>query len=212
MSKEMAAAQVDVVSLDLQRAATMAETVIRDTTANPAPLGLMGFGLTTVLLNLHNAGFIKLGSMILAMGLCYGGVAQIIAGMMEWRKKNTFGTVAFISYGFFWLSLVALIVMPRFGLAEASDHTAMAAYLFVWGFFTLILLIATLRMSRALMIVFFSLTILFCLLGFADATGSATLTRIAGFEGLFCGASAIYVGAAQILNEVYQRKVLPLGE
>ncbi len=212
MMKETAVAQVSVTPLELERAGIMGETVIRDTTANPAPLGLMGFGLTTVLLNLHNAGFIKLGSMILAMGLCYGGVAQIIAGIMEWRKKNTFGTVAFISYGFFWLSLVGLIVMPRFGLADASDHTAMAAYLFVWGLFTLILLIATLRMSRALMIVFLSLTVLFCLLGFADATGNAALTRLAGFEGLFCGASAMYVGAAQILNEVYQRKVLPLGD
>jgi succinate-acetate transporter protein len=213
--KETTVAKVDVASLasmELQRAGVMAETVIRDTTANPAPLGLMGFGLTTVLLNLHNAGFIKLGSMILAMGLCYGGVAQIIAGMMEWRKKNTFGTVAFISYGFFWLSLVGLIVMPRFGLADASDHTAMAAYLFVWGLFTLVLLIATLRMSRALVVVFSSLTILFALLGFADATGNEALTRLAGFEGLFCGLSAMYVGAAQILNEVYQRKVLPLGE
>ncbi len=212
MTKPTAAAQLDLPPIDLQRAGMMAETVIRDTTANPAPLGLMGFGLTTVLLNLHNAGFIKLGSMIVAMGMCYGGVAQIIAGIMEWRKKNTFGTVAFISYGFFWLSLVGLIVMPRFGFADPSDHTAMAAYLFLWGLFTFVLFIATLRMSRALMVVFFSLTVLFCLLAFADTTGSAVLTRVAGFEGLLCGGSAIYVGAAQILNEVYGRTVLPLGE
>ncbi len=211
MIKETAAAQVHLTPLDLERSGAMAETVIRDTTANPAPLGLMGFGLTTVLLNLHNAGFIKLGSMILAMGLCYGGVAQIIAGIMEWRKKNTFGTVAFISYGFFWISLVGLILLPRWGLADASDHSSMAAYLFVWGFFTFILLIATLKMNRALMLVFLSLTILFCLLGFADATGSKALTHVAGYEGIFCGLSAMYVGAAQILNEVYGRTVLPLG-
>ena len=87
-------------------------TQIKDTTANPAPLGLLGFGMTTVLLNLHNAGFYELNTMILAMGMCYGGLAQIIAGIMEWKKGNTFATTAFISYGFFWLSLVALIVLP----------------------------------------------------------------------------------------------------
>ncbi len=214
MSKTVSVADAKVAPINLVeagRAAEMAETIIKDTSANPAPLGLMGFGLTTVLLNLHNAGFISLGSMILAMGLFYGGAAQVIAGVMEWKKKNTFGMVAFTSYGFFWLSLVALVLMPRFGLADASDHRAMAAYLFVWGLFTFILFLGTFRTSRALMVVFFSLTILFCLLGFADATSNKELTRLAGYEGIFCGLSAIYVGAAQILNEVYGRAVLPLG-
>ena len=100
-----------------------------DITSNPAPLGLMGFGMTTVLLNLHNAGFFGLGSMILAMGIFYGGLAQVIAGIMEWKKGNTFGTTAFTSYGFFWLTLVALIVMPKMGLIEAPDNSAMIAYL-----------------------------------------------------------------------------------
>src|SRR6266513_321321 len=95
-------------------------TQIKDTTGNPAPLGLLGFGMTTVLLNLHNAGFYELNSMILAMGICYGGAAQIIAGIMEWKKGNTFATTAFISYGFFWWSLVALIVLPKLGWAGAS--------------------------------------------------------------------------------------------
>ena len=90
-----------------------------DITSNPAPLGLMGFGMTTVLLNFHNAGFFELGAMILGMGIFYGGLAQVIAGIMEWKKGNTFGTTAFTSYGFFWLSLVALVlgililVIPR---------------------------------------------------------------------------------------------------
>ncbi len=198
--------------LSLRQAASVAETIVRDTTANPAPLGLMGFGLTTVLLNLANAGVIPIGSAILAMGLFYGGIAQIIAGLMEWKKKNTFGTVAFTSYGFFWISLVALLVMPRFGIAEANDRSAMAAYLFVWGIFTVVMFVATLKMNRALMLVFFALTVLFFLLAFADATGSAVLTRIAGYEGVACGLGAIYVGAAQILNEVYGRTVLPLGK
>jgi hypothetical protein len=150
--------------------------------------------------------------MILAMGLCYGGVAQIIAGIMEWKKKNTFGTVAFTSYGAFWISLVVLLVMPRFGMADKSDHVAMAAYLFVWGLFTLVLFIGTLKMNRALMVIFFLLFVLFCMLGIADATQNPALTRLAGYEGIVCGLSAIYLGAAQILNEVYKRTVLPVGQ
>src|SRR3989454_4655263 len=90
-------------------------TQIKDTTGNPAPLGLLGFGMTTVLLNLHNAGFYELNSMVLAMGICYGGAAQIIAGAMEWKKGNTFATTAFVSYGLFWLSLVALIFPAQLG-------------------------------------------------------------------------------------------------
>src|ERR1700757_5069113 len=100
-------------------------TQLRDTTGNPAPLGLLGFGMTTVLLNLHNAGFYELNSMILAMGICYGGAAQIIAGIMEWRKGNTFATTAFLSYGLFWLSLVTLIIPPQFRWGALSNNTAM---------------------------------------------------------------------------------------
>src|SRR5271167_4700129 len=88
---------------------------IKDTTANPAPLGLLAFGMTTVLLNLHNAGFYEINSMVLAMGIFYGGVAQVIAGAMEWKKNNTFGTTAFTSYGFFWLTLVGLVILPKTG-------------------------------------------------------------------------------------------------
>jgi len=102
-------------------------TQIRDTTGNPAPLGLLGFGMTTVLLNLHNAGCYELNSMILAMGICYGGFAQIVAGIMEWRKGNTFATTAFLSYGLFWLSLVALIVLTKLVWCAASSDASMAA-------------------------------------------------------------------------------------
>src|SRR3954447_13652165 len=120
-------------------------TQIKDGTANPAPLGLLGFGMTTVLLNLHNAGFYELNSMILAMGIFYGGIAQIIAGIMEWRKGNTFATTAFVSYGFFWLTLVGLIVMPKLGWVAASNETSMAAYLAMWGLFTFVMFIGTLQ-------------------------------------------------------------------
>ncbi len=186
-------------------------TKLHDATANPAPLGLMGFGMTTVLLNVHNAGFFELNTMILAMGIFYGGIAQVIAGIMEWKKGNTFATTAFISYGFFWLTLVGLILMPGKDLGVAADSNAMAAFLFMWGLFTAVMFIATLKLNRALQFVFGSLTILFFLLVAGDITGSAMIKQIAGYEGIICGLSAIYAALAQVLNEVYGRTVAPLG-
>ncbi|HWY39366.1 MAG TPA: acetate uptake transporter [Chthoniobacterales bacterium] len=184
----------------------------RDTTGNPAPLGLLGFGLTTVLLNLHNAGFYELNAMILAMGICYGGIAQVIAGIMEWKKGNTFATTAFISYGLFWLSLVATILITKFGWATASNEKAMAAYLFMWGLFTLVMFIGTLRLNRALQFVFASLALLFFLLAYGDyASASPGFKQFTGWEGIFCGFSAVYTGLAQVLNELYGKVILPLG-
>ena len=187
-------------------------TLIKDTTGNPAPLGLLGFGMTTVLLNSHNAGFFELNSMILAMGICYGGLAQIFAGIMEWRKGNTFATTAFLSYGLFWWSLVVLVILPKGGWAAASNDIAMAAYLAMWGLFTGVMFIGTLRISRALQVVFFTLTVLFFLLAIGDFTGASPGFRHAtGYEGIFCGFSAIYTGLAQVLNELFGKVVLPLG-
>ena len=187
-------------------------TQIKDTTGNPAPLGLLGFGMTTVLLNLHNAGFYELNSMILAMGICYGGAAQIVAGIMEWRKGNTFATTAFLSYGLFWFSLVTLIVMAKLGWATAPNDTAMAAYLAMWGLFTGVMFVATLRLNRALQVVFATLTILFFLLAIGDYTNaSAGFKHFTGYVGIFCGFSAIYAGLAQVLNEIFGKTVLPLG-
>lgn len=184
--------------------------------ANPAPLGLLGFGMTTVLLNLHNAGFYFLGSMILAMGLVYGGLAQVIAGIMEFRKGNTFGTLAFSSYGLFWWSLVILLLLPNFTLLSpavtAANDTAMAAYFFMWGLFTLVMFFGTLKTNRALQFVFMSLVVLFFLLTAHRLTGDATLLKITGWEGIICGASAVYTGLAEVLNEVYERTVVPLGK
>ena len=191
------------------------EQVVRqvDTTANPAPLGLMGFGMTTVLLNIHNAGFFGLGTMILAMGIFYGGVAQIIAGIMEWKKKNTFGTTAFTSYGLFWLSLVALIIMPEHQLinVEAPATGAMIAYFIMWGLFTFVMFIATLKLNRALQVVFLTLTLLFFLLAISDATQSEALMTFTGWEGIICGLSAVYTALAQVLNEIYGKTILPIG-
>ena len=191
----------------------MNELQNKDTTANPAPLGLMGFGMTTVLLNLHNAGCYELNSMVLAMGLCYGGAAQVIAGIMEWRKGNTFATTAFISYGFFWVSLVTSILLPKRALAAPSDETAMAAYLAMWGLFTAVMFLGTLRLNRALQFVFGTLTILFFLLAIGDFTAASTgFKHLTGYEGIVCGLAAIYTGLAQVLNELYGKAVLPLGQ
>ncbi|HEY3660255.1 MAG TPA: acetate uptake transporter [Candidatus Udaeobacter sp.] len=185
---------------------------LKDTTANPAPLGLLGFGMTTVLLNLHNAGFYELNSMILAMGMCYGGAAQIVAGIMEWRKGNTFATTAFLSYGLFWFSLVALLILPKLGWATASSDTAMAAYLFMWGLFSAVMFIGTFRLHVAGQVVFGSLTILFFLLAIGDfINASPGFKHFTGYEGIFCGFSAIYAGLAQVLNELYGKVILPLG-
>jgi len=183
---------------------------VKDTLANPAPLGLLGFGMTTVLLNLHNAGLYSMDSMILGMGIFYGGLAQIIAGIMEWKKGNTFGTTAFTSYGLFWLSLVALTVIPNLGLIEPPAPSAMAAYLIMWGIFTTVMFVGTLRLNRALQVVFLSLAILFFLLALSDILGSTTVRSIAGYEGIICGLSAVYAGLAQVLNEVYGKVVLPI--
>src|SRR5258708_16055565 len=148
--------------------------VVKDTAANPAPLGLLAFGMTTVLLNLHNAGVYEMNSMILAMGIFYGGIAQVIAGIMEGKKNNTFGLTAFTSYGFFWLTLVGLIVMPKMGWIPAASEEAMVAYLIIWGVFTGCLFFGTLRISKALQFVFSTLTILFFLLDFGHLTANAS--------------------------------------
>ncbi len=184
---------------------------IKDTSANPGPLGLLAFGMTTVLLNLHNAGIYEMNSMILGMGIFYGGIAQVIAGILESKKNNTFGLTAFTSYGFFWLSLVGLIVFPKLGWIDKTSGTALIAYLIMWGIFTFLLFFGTLRLNKALQFVFASLTVLFFLLALGDATENAAIKTFTGYEGIVCGGSAIYTGVATLLNEVYGKDVLPLG-
>jgi hypothetical protein len=179
--------------------------------ANPAPLGLMGFGMTTILLNIHNMGFFPISSMILAMGIFYGGVAQIIAGILEFQKGNTFGLTAFTSYGLFWISLVALIVMPKMGLTDPTPEGYMGWYLFFWGIFTLFMFFGTLKSNFALKFIFGSLVVLFFLLALRDWTGSQFIGTVAGFEGIICGGSAFYLAMAEVLNEKYERTVLPIG-
>lgn len=187
--------------------------------ANPAPLGLLGFGITTVLLNLVNAGAFPQDTMILAMGIAYGGLAQVIVGIMEYRKGNTFGTVAFTSYGLFWWSLVMLLVLPKIsffsGLA-APSASSMAAYFLMWGIFTLAMFFGTLKANRALQFVFMSLAILFFMLTIRELTnnpvlsGTVTFNTITGIEGIICGLSAVYLAIAEVLNEAHHKTILPI--
>ena len=179
--------------------------------ANPAPLGLCGFGITTILLNLHNAGFYELNTVILAMGICYGGMAQIIAGLMEFRRGNTFGTLAFTSYGLFWWSLVLIWILPDAGAATRPSTEFVGWYLLMWGVFTACLFLGTLNASRAAQFVFASLATLFFLLAYKDFTGSESIARLAGYVGIICGASAFYEAMGLVLNEKLGRTVLPLG-
>lgn len=191
----------------------MTESIeIKDTTANPAALGLLAFGMTTVLLNLHNAGFIELGSMVLAMGIFYGGLAQVVAGILEWKKGNTFGATAFTSYGMFWLALVALITLPHqvTGVTPTSGN-GLVAFLAIWGVFTAGLFFGTLRLNRALQVVFGTLTLLFFLLAIGERLDSDAIKHLAGYEGIICGLSAMYTGFAVVLNETCGRVVLPVG-
>ena len=181
--------------------------------ANPAPVGLLGFGMTTILLNLHNAGLYPLDAMILGMGVFFGGLAQLIAGTMEFKKGNTFGQAAFMSYGAFWLLLVFLLLIPKVSIWApfAPSLFSMGCFFTVWGIFTLFMYIGTLNSNKATQIIFLSLTILFFLLAARDFLESELIGKIAGWEGTFCGLSAFYTALAEILNEKMGKTFLPLG-
>lgn len=181
----------------------------QSTIANPSPLGLLGFGMTTLLLNLHNANIIPLSIVIVAMGFALGGSAQIIAGIMEFKKNNVFGATAFTSYGFFWWSLIIIWINP-FKAIAAADDKSMGFYLLIWGIYTLMMYIGTLKHNRATQVVFLTLTILFALLSIGDFTGIHFIKIIAGWVGILCGISAIYTSLAQVINNEYGKTVLPL--
>lgn len=179
--------------------------------ANPAPLGLMGFGMTTILLNLHNLGFFPVSAVILSMGIFYGGIAQIIAGILAFKREKTFAGTAFVSYGFFWLSLVGVWLLPALGVKAAEETPAsfFACYLALWGIFTGFMWWGTWGGSKVQQFVFLTLTVLFFLLTLTKLTGSETLGIISGGLGVICGSSAIYLAMAELLEEVKNKKVLP---
>ncbi|MEG0875254.1 MAG: acetate uptake transporter [Clostridiales bacterium] len=177
---------------------------------NPGALGLLAFGMTTVLLNLHNAGIVPLSIVTVAMGIAMGGLAQIIAGIFEFKNGNTFGATAFSAYGLFWWSLVLIWVNPFSKTIAAADELSMGFYLLMWAIFTFAMFIGTLKHNRSSQTVFLTLTILFVLLAAGDFTGSHLIKTIAGWEGILCGASAIYAACGQIINGEFGKKILPL--
>ncbi len=183
---------------------------LKDDTSNPGPLGLMGFALTTILLNIHNAGFFPVDVMIMSMGIFFGGFTQFCAGAMEWRKGNMFGSVAFMSYGAFWLSLVFIWIGGSVLGLQKPNNLSMGCYLFMWGLFTLVFFIQTLNGKTVGKILFFSLFVLFMLLAFHNFMESELIGRIAGFEGVFCGFVAFYEAAAILINDKYGREILPM--
>jgi len=184
---------------------------LRDLTGNPAPLGLLAFGMTTIFLNLHNAGVFALGSVVFATGIFYGGIAQVIAGIMEWKKNNSFGTTAFISFGMFWLSLVGIILMPVLGVSQPFGTIEFVSFLGIWGLFSFVMFVITLRMPRAMQVVFGLLTLLFVLLIAGNLSGNVAILQVAGIEGIICGLSAMYTGLGQLMNEIYREQIINLG-
>ncbi|MFL9993258.1 acetate uptake transporter [Paraburkholderia sediminicola] len=188
----------------------MASAPIRTTFANPAPLGLAGFALTTWLLSMINAGWFSGESMglVLACALAYGGTAQAIAGMMELPRGNTFGATAFLSYAAFWWSFALFVLF----LHDKVPPAFVGWYLFLWGVFTFYMWLATFRSPRALQFVFLALWITFGLLAGGEWTGSGLVRMAGGYMGLLTAALAFYLSAADVINEVHGRVVLPVGD
>lgn len=186
-------------------------TDIKDKTANPTPLGFTGLGLSAVLLSLSYIGLFPVDSMIVAMAIFLGGFAQVFAGLMAWKQGSVFGGTAFCAFGLFWFSLAGLILMPAIGWVEAPTPISLAAYLFLWGVYTFVMLLATLKLgSKAIMFVFVTLCLLFILLAIVNATGNTGLLVIAGYVGLIMGLGALYTGLAIVLNDAYGKTVAPI--
>ena len=185
--------------------------LLADTTTNPAPLGLTGFGLTTLLLNLHNIGLFPLDTMIMAMGLFVGGALQVIAGKLEWKKNNMFGMLAFSAYGFFWISLIVLMILPKLGWGETPSATAMGWFLTVWGLFTLGMVVASFALSKIMRVLFITVLLLFALLAAADFTGSLTIKLLGGIDGVICGTLALFMAMATVINDTFKKVIIPLN-
>ncbi len=184
---------------------------VTDMTANPTPLGFTGLGLSAVLLSLSYIGLFPVDSMIVAMAIFLGGFAQVFAGLMAWKKGSVFGGTAFCAFGLFWFSFAGLLLLPAAGLIEAPTPISVAAYLFLWGVYTFVMLIATLKLgSKAIMFIFVTLFLLFILLAIVNATGNTGLLVIAGYEGLIMGLAALYTALGIVLNDAYGRTIVPI--
>jgi uncharacterized protein len=185
------------------------------TPANPAPLGLMGFGVTTLVLSAMNANLVSFGDnlpVVLGLAIGYGGLAQLLAGMWEFRTGNTFGAVAFTSYGAFWISFYFLVQVQLPEIAKGGDvGNALGLYLWAWGIFTGLMFLCSFATPRAVQLVFLLLTITFVLLGIGNSGASTSMVHAGGWFGLATAAAALYTAAAEIMAASYGRDVLPLG-
>jgi uncharacterized protein len=193
---------------DPTRAAAPPADVVATSIADPAPLGLAGFALTTFVLSMFNAGLVsKAGEpVVLGLALAYGGGAQFLAGMWEFRKGNTFGATAFSSYGAFWISFWAFVTFFSDGVPE----TAVGLYLIAWGIFTFYMWIASFRTTAAVSLVFLLLWITFVLLGIGDAAGSSGVSKLGGWVGLATAIAAWYASFAGVTNFTFGREIVPV--
>jgi succinate-acetate transporter protein len=180
--------------------------------ADPGPLGLAAFALTTFILSMFNSGLVsKAGEpVVLGVALAYGGIAQILAGMWEFRTGNTFGAVAFTSFGAFWISFWALVTFFAGEIPAEHVGSALGLYLVAWGIFTLYMLVASLRTTVAIATVFALLTVTFFLLGIGNANESDGLIEAGGYFGLATAAAAWYASFAAVMNSTFGRTVLPV--
>lgn len=181
--------------------------------ADPAPLGLAAFALTTFMLSLFNAGLLDEAGepIVFPLALFYGGLAQFLAGMWEYRNNNTFGATAFTSYGAFWLTFWALQTFYANRIPEAQLDTVVGWFLIAWGIFTAYMWIGSFKVSIAVNIVFLLLTVTFFVLGIGDLLGSDSVVRIGGYLGIVTALAAWYASAAGVLNDTIGRPVLPVG-
>jgi succinate-acetate transporter protein len=180
--------------------------------ADPAPLGLGCFALTTFLLSLFNAGLLPAAgeSIVFGVALAYGGVAQVLAGMWEFRKGNVFGATAFTSYGAFWLSFWAFVTFYSADIPDATTRaTAVGWYLIAWGLFTVVLWVASLRTTAVLALLFTLLAVTFFVLGAGDVAHNGGLTTLGGYLGLVTAAVAWYACLAGVSASTFGRAVLP---
>jgi succinate-acetate transporter protein len=182
------------------------------TPADPGPLGLAGFALTTFVLSVFNAGLVSKGAepVVLGLALAYGGIAQLVAGIWEFRTGNTFGAVAFCSYGAFWISFWAFVTF--FAADVPPEHAAAAVGLFdiSWGIFTAYMFVASLRTTAAIALVLGLLTITFFLLGIGEANESKGLVEVGGWAGLLTAVAAWYASMAAVVNSTFGRTVMPV--
>ncbi len=172
--------------------------------ANPAPLGLMGFGLTTFVLSMMNANLVSFDKnlpVVLGVAIAYGGLAQFLAGMWEFRTGNTFGAVAFTSYGAFWISFYFLVQVQLPEIAKGGDAgNAIGLYLWAWGIFTGVMFLCSFRGPKAVSVVLLLLTATYVFLGIGNSGASNNVIHIGGYVGLATAAAAVYTAAALILE------------